>query len=311
MSEAELDNAVEDISVYARVSPENKIRIVKAWQRKEKVVAMTGDGVNDAPALKAADIGCAMGITGTDVAKGAADMTLTDDNFATIVDAVREGRGIYANIRKVVGFLLGTNIGEVITVFAAMLIWHRSPLLSMQLLWINLVTDSLPAIALGMEDVEPGIMRQKPKPKNEGIFAHGLGVRVVLQGVSVRRPVPCGILDRLAVVWRDRRRTDAGVHGARAVAGRAGIQHALGALLVQDGLFTNRRLNLACLASVILVALVLFTPVSVAFGLVTLSPQLYLTGLGLSLIPLVVMELSKAFRPHQASEMMQNDALTN
>ena len=116
------------------MSPENKIRIVKAWQRKGQVVSMTGDGVNDAPALKAADIGCAMGITGTDVAKGAADMTLTDDNFATIVDAVREGRGIYANIRKVVGFLLGTNIGEVITVFAAMLLWHKTPLLSMQLL---------------------------------------------------------------------------------------------------------------------------------------------------------------------------------
>ena len=122
MTDETLDREVENISVYARVSPENKIRIVKAWQKKNKVVAMTGDGVNDAPALKAADIGCAMGITGTDVAKGASDMTLTDDNFATIVDAVREGRGIYANIRKVVGFLLGTNIGEVITVFAAMLL---------------------------------------------------------------------------------------------------------------------------------------------------------------------------------------------
>ena len=121
MTDSELDEQVESIAVYARVSPENKIRIVKSWQRKGKVVAMTGDGVNDAPALKAADIGCAMGITGTDVAKGAADMTLTDDNFATIVDAVREGRGIYANIKKVVGYLLGTNIGEVITVFTAMI----------------------------------------------------------------------------------------------------------------------------------------------------------------------------------------------
>ena len=164
------------------MSPENKIRIVKAWQRKGQVVSMTGDGVNDAPALKAADIGCAMGITGTDVAKGAADMTLTDDNFATIVEAVREGRGIYANIRKVVGFLLGTNIGEVLTVFAAMLMWHKTPLLSMQLLWINLVTDGLPAIALGMEPVEADVMDKKPKPKNEGIFAHGLGLRVGLQG---------------------------------------------------------------------------------------------------------------------------------
>ena len=182
MTDGELDAAVEQIAVYARVSPENKIRIVKAWQRKGQVVSMTGDGVNDAPALKAADIGCAMGITGTDVAKGAADMTLTDDNFATIVDAVREGRGIYANIRKVVGFLLGTNIGEVITVFAAMLLWRKTPLLSMQLLLINLATDSLPAIALGMEAVEADVMDKKPKPKSEGLFAHGLGVRIVLQG---------------------------------------------------------------------------------------------------------------------------------
>ena len=182
MTDQELDKEVARISVYARVSPENKIRIVKAWQRQGQVVSMTGDGVNDAPALKAADIGCAMGITGTDVAKGAADMTLTDDNFATIVDAVREGRGIYANIRKVVGFLLGTNIGEVLTVFFAMILWHKTPLLSMQLLWINLVTDSLPAISLGMEAVEDDVMDQKPKPKDEGIFAHGLGVRVVLQG---------------------------------------------------------------------------------------------------------------------------------
>ena len=295
MSETELDAAVEQISVYARVSPENKIRIVKAWQKKNKVVAMTGDGVNDAPALKAADIGCAMGITGTDVAKGAADMTLTDDNFATIVDAVREGRGIYANIRKVVGFLLGTNIGEVITVFAAMLLWHRSPLLSMQLLWINLVTDSLPAIALGMEEVEPGVMRQKPKPKDEGIFAHGLGVRVVLQGLMF------GILS-LAAFWIGWRSTGDLAGGQTLAFMTLALSQVVQAFnmrsdrsLFKTGFFTNRRLNLACLLSVVLVALVLFTPVSIAFGLITLSPQLYLIGLGLSLVPFVVMELSKAF----------------
>jgi len=160
MSDSELDGKIDQISVYARVSPENKIRIVKGWQRKNQVVAMTGDGVNDAPALKAADIGCAMGITGTEVAKGASDMVLMDDNFATIVYAVKEGRGIYANIKKVIGYLLGTNIGEVVTVFMAMLLFHESPLASMQLLWINLVTDSLPAIALGMEPVEKDVMDQ-------------------------------------------------------------------------------------------------------------------------------------------------------
>ena len=226
---------------------------------------------------------------------GAADMTLTDDNFATIVDAVREGRGIYANIRKVVGFLLGTNIGEVITVFAAMLLWHRSPLLSMQLLWINLVTDSLPAIALGMEEVEPGVMRQKPKPKDEGIFAHGLGVRVVLQGLMF------GILS-LAAFWIGWQSTGDLAGGQTLAFMTLALSQVVQAFnmrsdrsLFKTGFFTNRRLNLACLLSVVLVALVLFTPVSIAFGLITLSPQLYLIGLGLSLVPFVVMELSKAF----------------
>ena len=294
MDDKQLDENVEHIAVYARVSPENKIRIVKAWQRKGQVVSMTGDGVNDAPALKAADIGCAMGITGTDVAKGAADMTLTDDNFATIVDAVREGRGIYSNIKKVVGFLLGTNIGEVLTVFFAMILWHKTPLLSMQLLWINLVTDSLPAISLGMEAVERDVMEHSPKPKNEGIFAHGLGVQVVLQGCMF------ALLTLIAFVLGER--YGGGLAGGQTMAffvlSLTQIVQAFNMRsqrsLFAMGPFTNHKLNWAALASVLLVCLVLFTPVGVAFELVLLPGWLYAAGLGLILAPLVVMEIAKA-----------------
>ncbi|MBQ9150885.1 MAG: calcium-translocating P-type ATPase, PMCA-type [Clostridia bacterium] len=299
MTEEELDANVEKISVYARVSPENKIRIVKAWQRKGQVVSMTGDGVNDAPALKAADIGCAMGITGTDVAKGAADMTLTDDNFATIVDAVREGRGIYANIKKVVGFLLGTNIGEVITVFVAMLLWHETPLLSMQLLWINLVTDSLPAIALGMEPVESDVMDRKPKPKNEGLFAGGLGVRVVLMGAMF------AVLSLVAFFLGSKVLTPAGMDPLAVGQTMAFMTLAMSQVLhsfnmrsdkslFKIGPFGNSKLNWAGLASILLVAFVLFVPgVQNAFGLIYLPGQLYLIACGLILVPTVIMELSK------------------
>ncbi len=294
MTDSELDTQVEHIAVYARVSPENKIRIVKAWQRKGQVVSMTGDGVNDAPALKAADIGCAMGITGTDVAKGASDMTLTDDNFATIVDAVREGRGIYANIKKVVGFLLGTNIGEVITVFLAMLLWHKTPLLSMQLLWINLVTDSMPAIALGMEAVEADVMERRPKPKNEGIFANGLGVRVVLQGMMFA--ILSLISFRLGESMTGT--LEGGQTMAFMVLALSQIVQAFNMRsdhsLFQIRPFSNHTLNWAALISFLLVALVLFTPVRIAFGLVILPMQLYLIALGMILVPFVVMELSKA-----------------
>ena len=294
MSDAELDASVENISVYARVSPENKIRIVKAWQKKDAIVSMTGDGVNDAPALKAADIGCAMGITGTDVAKGAADMTLTDDNFATIVEAVKEGRGIYDNIRKVVSFLLSTNIGEVITVFAAMMIWHTSPLLSMQLLWINLITDSLPAIALGMEAIDPDIMKQKPKPKNEGIFAHGLGVRVVLQGCMFALITLIGYRVGVNVTGH----TEGGQTLAFMVLALSQIVQAYNMRsnhsLFSIGVFTNRMLNLSALASLVLVGLLLFTPVGTLFGLTVLPAKLYLLGAGLIFVPLIVIELSKA-----------------
>lgn len=294
MSEDELNSRVQDISVYARVSPQDKIRIVRAWQHQNHVVAMTGDGVNDAPALKAADIGCAMGITGTDVAKGAADMTLTDDNFATIVDAVREGRGIYANIRKVVGFLLGTNIGEVLAVFFAMLLWRETPLLSMQLLWINLVTDSMPAIALGREPVESHIMRRKPKPKNEGIFAYGLGVRVVLQGSMFAALA-------LFAFWHGRNMTGELAGGQTMAFLTLALSQVVQAFNMRSERslfaikpFSNKHLNIATFISASLIMLVAFTPLSAAFGLINLSAAQYAEILLLALIPLLAAELYKA-----------------
>ena len=301
LSESELDSAVEEISVYARVSPENKIRIVKAWQKKGQVVAMTGDGVNDAPALKAADIGCAMGITGTDVAKGAADMTLADDNFATIVDAVKEGRGIYANIKKVVGFLLGTNIGEVITVFVAMLLCQVSPFLSMQLLWINLITDSLPAIALGMESVESDIMTKRPRPKDEGLFAHGYGLRIILQGVMFGALALCAFFignGGFSVVDG----SEALTHGRTLAFMVLALSQVVQAYNMRSehsifkiGPFTNKTLNKAALVSVALMAIVLFVPgIQGAFALAYLPWHKYLIGVGMIFVPMIIMEISKA-----------------
>ena len=295
MSDEELDREIRNISVYARVSPENKIRIVRAWQKKGEVVSMTGDGVNDAPALKAADIGCAMGITGTDVAKSASDMTLTDDNFATIVDAVKEGRGIYDNIKKVVGFLLGTNIGEIILVFLTMLIWRQSPLLSIQLLWINLITDSLPAIALGMESVEKDIMLRKPKPKDESMFAHGYGIRIILQGLMFGGLALAGFAIGKAITGT--------LEGGRTLAfmtlALSQVLHAYNMRseysIFKIGVFSNKKLNIVTLISLALIALVLFVPgVVTAFGMTYLPYYAYLYSLALAIVPIIVMEISKA-----------------
>lgn len=184
MSQEELEQNVQDYAVYARVSPEHKVRIVKAWQSKGEVVAMTGDGVNDAPALKTADIGAAMGIVGTDVAKEAADVVLTDDNFATIVSAVEEGRRIYDNILKAIHFLLSSNIGEIITLFVATMLNWAEPLLPIHILWINLVTDSLPALALAVDPAEKNIMNRKAK-KTNNIFSKGMVWRIIYQGIMI------------------------------------------------------------------------------------------------------------------------------
>ncbi len=302
MTEEELDAQVESISVYARVSPENKIRIVKAWQRKGQVVSMTGDGVNDAPALKAADIGCAMGITGTDVAKGAADMTLTDDNFSTIVDAVKEGRGIYANIKKVIGFLLGTNISEVIVVFLAMIIWQRSPFISIQLLWINLITDSLPAIALGMERVESDIMKQKPKPKNEGLFANGFGLRIVLQGCMFAALSLGGyfIGEAFATMYgfSQEQVVMAGSTMAFLCLALSQTIHAYNMRsdhsVFKIGVFSNKILNLVTVLSLILIAFVAFVPgVNTVFNMMILPWECYAIVAAFGFAPLVVMEIAK------------------
>jgi len=195
MSDEQLRQTVRQTSAFARVAPEHKLRVVEALQAHGEIVAMTGDGVNDAPALKRADIGVAMGITGTDVSKSAADMVLTDDNFASIVAAVEEGRTIYDNIRKFIRYLLSTNAGEIVAMFGALVIGLRVPLLAIQILWINLVTDGLPAIALGFEPSEPGVMKRKPRPPKESIFAQGVGTHVLWVGLWI------GACTLLAFVW--------------------------------------------------------------------------------------------------------------
>ncbi len=298
-----LEQDVDKFAVYARVSPEHKMRIVKAWQKKGMVVAMTGDGVNDAPALKVADIGCAMGITGTDVAKGAADMILTDDNFATIVKAVEQGRGIYSNIKKAIHYLLSCNIGEIVTLFLATLFnFHQPPLVAVQLLWLNLVTDSLPALALGMEPVEPSVMSEKPRSASEPLFNRAFSIRLAWQGVMV------GLLT-LAAYWlgeyvlSDPSAADATANTmAFATLTFCQLFHAFDVRsetqsIARIGLTTNPAMNKAFLVGMVLqLSVLLIPPLMGVFQVCPLNGVEWLVVLGLSFTPLVVCETEKALR---------------
>lgn len=290
ISDDDFDSMVDKISVYTRVSPEHKVRIVKAWKKKGMTVAMTGDGVNDAPALKAADIGVGMGITGTDVSKGVSDMVLADDNFATIVTAVREGRRIYSNIKKTIQFLLSANMGEVITLFiATMLNW--TILLPIHILWINLVTDTFPALALGVEEAEKDIMSRKPSKSDSNIFAGGLGINILYQGLIE------GIIT-LAVYYIGIRlysTTDIAITMSFATLGLIQLVHSFNVRSGQKSAFSmspvsNKYLLLALAVSVLLQLSVIAIPfLNTVFKLTPLSlPQwLIVAGASLAIIPLV------------------------
>lgn len=298
MSDKELEMAAETCTVFARVAPEHKVRIVQAFQKRGNVVAMTGDGVNDAPALKTADIGCAMGKSGTEVAKGASDLILTDDNFATIVEAVREGRGIYDNIRKAVHFLLSSNIGEILTIFVAMLLGWAAPLLPIQLLWVNLVTDSLPAIALGMEPAEENIMERPPRKNTGSLFGDGLGGRILLEGVMI------GVLALLAFgighVYFDQENGYAvGRTMAFAVLSLSQLVHAFNmrgeGSLGKLPFCSNKWLLMAFVVGATLQCVVIMMPpLAGIFQVVPLNGEQWLLTAALALAPLPLVELEKA-----------------
>lgn len=292
MSDDELVKRVKKIRVYARVSPEHKVKIVKAWQKNNAVVGMTGDGVNDAPALSQADIGAAMGITGTEVAKEAADMVLTDDNFATIVAAVEEGRTIYSNIRKAIRYLLSCNIGEILTVFTATILGLGQPLLPIHLLWINLVTDSLPALGLGMEPPYSDVMKARPRTRDESIFAGGLGIQMVIEGMIM------SILAISAFLIGMRYNIETAETMTFMTLVFSQLIHSLNARsnresLFKIGLTTNRFLIFALLLGVGLQLLLDIPPLNGIFQLTTLEPIQWAYVIGLALITLVLGEVEK------------------
>jgi len=297
LTDSELASRVDRIRVYARVAPEHKLRIVKAFKEKGEVVAVTGDGVNDSPALKGADIGAAMGITGTDVAKGAADMVLADDNFATIVAAVKEGRVIYANIRKAIHYLLSCNVGEIAAIFTAIILGLNSPLTAIQILWVNLVTDGPPALAMGVDPPEPGVMDQPPRKMDEGVFAGGLWQEMLWQGVFI------GLLTLGVYAWGQANFGHT-VGGSMAFGTLAFSQlfHSFNTRsrrrsLFEIGLTSNRYHLMAAAGSALLLLAVFFVPaVRPYFKLTALSSSQWLIMLASSFVIIPAVEIVKFFR---------------
>lgn len=301
MSEAELREIVKEKSVYTRVSPENKVQIVTALKQNGHITAMTGDGVNDAPAIKKADIGIAMGITGTDVAKNTAEVILTDDNFATIVNAVEEGRIIYSNIKKFVAYLLSCNLGEVLIVLISILMNLPVPLIPIQLLWLNLVTDSFPALALGVERGEADIMNEPPRDPDEPILDTEIKITVAIQSIAITVATLLAYL--VGLKWYGQAE---GLHHARTMAFstliicellRAYSSRSIDKTVFEIGVFTNKKLVFATLFSFMLMLVVIYVPVlNDAFGLMDLGPREIAVVLGSALIPLVAGEIQKKVR---------------
>ena len=293
ISQERLEKEISLYSVFARVTPEHKVRIVKAWQKTGAVVAMTGDGVNDSPALKNADIGIAMGKSGTDVARNASDMILTDDNFVTIVKAIKQGRNIYDNIKKAIHFLIATNIGEIITIFMGLILGFKSPLLAIQLLWINLVTDSLPAIAIGLEPPEKDIMRRKPVNSKKSIFADGLWNKIIIEGIML------GTLTLLAFSIGNKYYD---LEVARTMTfislGLMELVHSFNIKsedsIFKVGIFENKFLIGSFILGVFVQTIVVFIPaLADIFQLVQLTQEQWLITIGISLLPIPLMEIQK------------------
>lgn len=293
MSDEAFNQVVDTVSVYARVSPEHKVRIVKALKAKGKIVAMTGDGVNDAPALKGADIGCAMGITGTDVSKEASDLILTDDNFTTIVAAIKEGRNIYDNIKKAINFLLSSNTGEIVTLLFAIILNLPMPLLAIHILWINLVTDSFPALALGVEPAESDIMDRKPRNPKTSILGEGMLAEILFQGLMI------GLISLAAFAIGLQDDIGAGRTMTFITLSLAQLVHSYNVRsrhhsLFKMGVFSNKRLNQGVLVSLTAMLVVYFVPfLRGVFKLKLLTAQEWGIAVLLGLIPLVVMEIVK------------------